>query len=74
MGKTAKMSLIVNKNSIVLLNNNGNELARIPSTGPACLAGSRLFLAMGNKIQVIDLETFSPKLCVLLLSGDKKAG
>lgn len=58
-GNTSKIIVIANNKSIVLLNNSGHELKRIPSTGPLCLAGPRLFMANGNKIQVIDLQSLS---------------
>ena len=58
MGKAGNISVIANNHSVLLLDVNGKELAKIPSGGPVCLAGSKLMMAEGNRIHVLDLKLF----------------
>lgn len=55
-GKYKDAVILRNGTGVVILSDEGKQLMYLPGSGPACLAGSKLFVGSGNLVTVFNLD------------------
>lgn len=58
-GKYKDVVILKNETGIILVSDEGKQLIHLPGSGPACLAGSKLFIGSGNFVRVFNLDDIS---------------
>ena len=58
-GRYKNIIILKNETGVVVLSDEGKQLMRLPGSGPACLAGSKLYVGSGNLVTVFNLDDLS---------------